>query len=250
MTANDYTLDELMVVTLARRLRDGERVMHGVASVLPATAIQLARLTHAPDLVCINLEGVDPRPQRWTLSTEYFRLAEGAVSVINLPKLFEYAQRGYIDAAFFSGVQMDRVGNVNTSAIGDYDRPKVRLTGGAGQAILCHTVGRIIFWFPQHTRQRFPEKVDFITLPGHHPNVKKRIDKIITNLAVMGFDPATGFMQLESLHPGVSLDEVRDNTGFELIVPPEVPTTEPPTARELEVLRTVVDPLGVRKSGV
>lgn len=250
MYAKDYTVDELMVVTLARRLRDGERVMHGVASMIPVMAIQLAKATHAPNLICINLESVDARPRRYSLTTEYFGLAEGAVKFINLPKLFEYAQRGWIDAAFFSGVQIDKLGNINTSAIGDYERPKVRLTGGAGQAILCHTVKRIIVWLPQHARNRLPEKVDFITLPGHHPNVKKRMDVVVTNLAVLGFDQETGVMKLESLHPGVSLEEVLDNTGFELLRPEKVPTTEPPTVEQIELLRTRIDPQGVRKLGM
>jgi glutaconate CoA-transferase subunit B len=249
--ATDFTPDELIVTTLAHRLRDGERVMHGVASMIPVMAIQLARATHAPGLVCINLEGVDARPTHYTLSTEYFGMAEGAVKLINLPRLFEYAQRGLIDAAFFSGVQIDRLGNLNTSALGnDYDHPKVRLTGGAGQAILCHTVGRIIVWIPRHERRRFPEKVDFVTLPGHHPNVKKRMDQIVTNLAVMDFDAQTGAMRLVSLHPGVTLEEVQDNTGFDLIVPEAVPTTAAPTVEEIALLRTKIDPQAVRKLGM
>lgn len=250
MKTVDYTTDELMVSVLARLLRDGETVMHGVASMIPVMAIQLARATHAPNLICINLEGIDARPSRYGLTTEYFGLAEGAVQWMSLPRLFEYAQRGRIDVAFFSGVQVDRLGNINTSALGDYNRPKVRLTGGAGQAILAHTVNRIIVWIPRHERKRFPEQVDFITFPGYHPNVKKRMDKVVTNKAVLGFDRQTGFMELESVHPGGTLDEVIASTGFELIVPDEVPTTEPPSQEEIELLRTKIDPEGVRKLGM
>lgn len=251
MAETAYTPDELMVTTLAHLLRDGERVMHGVASLIPVMAIQLARATHAPELICINLEGIDARPTRYSLTTEYFGLAERAVKFSNLPRLFEYAQRGLIDAAFFSGAQVDRLGNVNTSVLGDdYDHPKVRLTGGAGQAILCHTVGRIIIWLPRHERRRFPETVDFITLPGHHPNVKKRLDYVVTNLAVSDFEPASGAMRLVSVHPGISVEEVQANTGFDLIVPESVPTTPAPTAEEIALLRTQIDPEGVRKKGM
>ncbi len=246
-----YTPDELMVAILAHLLRDGERVMHGVASLIPVMAIQLARATHAPELTCINLEGIDARPTRYSLTTEYFGLAERVVKFSNLPRLFEYAQRGLIDAAFFSGAQIDRLGNVNTSVLGDdYDYPKVRLTGGAGQAILCHTVGRIIIWLPRHERRRFPPNVDFITLPGHHPNVKKRLDSVVTNLAVMDFEPASGAMRLASVHPGIDVAEVQANTGFDLIVPDSVPTTPAPTAEEITLLRTQIDPEGVRKKGM
>ncbi|NOZ07179.1 MAG: CoA-transferase [Chloroflexi bacterium] len=249
--ATDFTPDELMVSALAHTLRDGERVMHGVASMIPVIAIQLARATHAPGLICVNLEGIDARPSRYALTTEYFALAEGATKTSNLLRLFEYAQRGLIDAAFFSGAQIDRLGNVNTSAIGeDYERPKVRLTGGAGQAILCHTVGRIIIWLPRHERNRLPESVDFITLPGHHPNVKRRMDRVVTNLAVMDFEPQSGAMRLVSIHPGVTIEEIQDNTGFDLILPDTIPTTKPPTGEEITLLRTRVDPQGIRKQGM
>ena len=249
--ATEFTPDELLVSALAHTLRDGERVMHGVASMIPVMAIQLARVTHAPGLICVNLEGIDARPSRYALTTEYFALADGAVKTSNLLRLFEYAQRGLIDAAFFSGVQIDRLGNVNTSAIGkDYEHPKVRLTGGAGQAILCHTVGRIIIWLPRHERSRLPESVDFITLPGHHPNVKKRMDCVVTNLAMMDFEPQSGAMRLVSVHPGVTLEEVQDNTGFDLILPETISVTPAPTSEEVTLLRTQIDPQGVRKQGM
>ena len=248
--AEDYTIDELMVATLARTIRDGDTVMHGVASMIPVMAIRLAKATHAPNMVCINLEGVDFRPHRCYLTTEYFALGEGAVQWMSLPRLFEHAQRGRITLGFFSGVQIDREGNINTSALGEYERPSVRLTGGAGQAILAHTVKRIVMWLPRHERRRLPEKVDFITFPGHHPNVKKRLDRLVTNLAVMGFDKETGYMKLISVHPGVTVEQVQENTGFELIIPPEVPETEPPTVEQIRLLREVIDPEGVRKLGM
>ena len=248
--AEDYTIDELMVATLARTIRDGDTVMHGVASMIPVMAIRLAKATHAPNMVCVNLEGIDFRPRRCYLTTEYFALGEGAVQWMSLPRLFEHAQRGRITLGFFSGVQIDREGNINTSALGDYEHPDVRLTGGAGQAILAHTVKRIVMWLPRHEPRRMPEKVDFITFPGHHPNVKKRLDRVVTNLAVMGFDQETGYMKLISVHPGVTVEQVQANTGFELLIPPEVPQTEPPTVEQIRLLREEIDPEGVRKLGM
>ncbi|MFQ5854831.1 MAG: CoA-transferase subunit beta [Anaerolineae bacterium] len=248
--AEDYTPDELMVATLARTIRDGDTVMHGVASMIPVMAIRLAKATHAPNMVCINLEGIDFRPQRCYLTTEYFALGEGAVQWMSLPRLFEHAQRGRVSLGFFSGVQIDREGNINTSALGDYQHPSVRLTGGAGQAILAHTVGRIVMWLPRHERRRLPEKVDFVTFPGHHPNVKKRLDQVVTNLAVMEFDQETGYMRLVSLHPRVTVEQVQQNTGFELLIPSEVPETEPPTVGQIRLLREKIDPEGVRELGM
>ena len=248
--ADDYTPDELMVVTLARAIRDGDTAMHGVTSMIPVMAIRLAKVTHAPDMVCVNLEGVDFRPKRCYLTTEYFALGEGAVQWLSLPRLFEHAQRGRVSLGFFSGAQIDRQGNINTSALGDYQHPSVRLTGGAGQAILAHTIRRIVMWLPRHERRRMPEKVDFITFPGHHPNVKKRLDRVVTNLAVMGFDRETGFMKLVSLHPGVTMEQVQQNTGFDLSIPPQVAETEPPTTEQIRLLRETIDPEGVRKHGM
>ena len=139
---------------------------------------------------------------------------------------------------------------MNTSAMGVYLHPGIRVPGGAGQSILAHTIRRIVMWMPRHEPRRLPDKVDFITFPGHHPNVKKRLDCVVTNLAVLGFDRETGCVKLTSLHPGVTLEQVRKNTGFELSISKGVPETEPPTAEQIRLLREEIDPEGVRKLGM
>ena len=154
----------MMVVSIARLLRDGETVFHGVASPLPMVAILLAKRLHAPNLVYLNITGsVDPIPDRLPVSTVGPELLRGTRALVTLTDLFDLAARGRLDTAFLSGAQIDGEGRINLSAIGPYERPKVRLPGGAGSAALMPSANRVILWRTRHDRRSFVERLDFVT---------------------------------------------------------------------------------------
>ncbi len=225
----------MMAVAMARLLRDGETVMHGVASPLPMVAILLAKRLHAPNLVYLSIVGgVDPSPSALPVSTVDPALLEGARAQITLTDIFDLAARGRLDTAFLSGAQIDAQGRINLSVIGDFSRPKVRLPGGAGSAALLPTAKRTILWRTRHDRRTFVEQLPFVTAAGN-------VDRVVTPLCL--FRRVNGRLRLESLHPGVSPEEVVAQTGFALEAP-DVPTTPPPTEAELAALRAV-DPNGV-----
>ena len=226
---------DLMAVCLARCLRDGERAFHGVASPLPMVAIMLARRTHAPNLVYLNTGGsVDPAPERLPASTSDPALFQGTPALFDLVDLFDLSARGGLDVVFHSGIQIDRRGRINLSALGDdYRRPKVRLPGGAGSAHLMPTARRVILWRTRHDRQTFVESVSFVTAQG-------KVDRVVTPLCV--FKSVDGLLELESIHPGVTFAEVQAATDWPLREAPETPR---PTAAELEALNKV-DPGRVR----
>jgi glutaconate CoA-transferase subunit B len=223
-----------MVCEMARAIRDGETVFHGIASPMPMAAILLARATHAKTLTYLNLPGgVNPaglKPERYSSITG--NLAEQGNCYFPLADIFDLAMRGGLDTAFFSGVQFDAAGNVNASVIGTYNRPRVRLPGGAGSAVLLPVVKRAILWRTKHDRRTFVQHVDFITARGN-------IDKIITPLAVFVY--REGRLLLERLHPHTSPEEVADNTGFALEpLSAEGPgQTVPPTQAELFMLNRI-----------
>jgi glutaconate CoA-transferase subunit B len=257
--AKDYAIDELMVVALAREMKDGEMMYLGAAIPLGVVATQLARATHAPNLVCIYGIWVDPDP-----FTDYFSVlvdplalkAFKASAFTAMGDLHDLWQRGEIDFGLVRPAQIDQYGNINNSAIGEYSKPKVRFPGGVAIGDVTHLVGRLLAYVPRHEPRVFVEKVDFITGPGNLENgtwrkkmgIKgKGTHKVITDLAVLGFDEKNGRMRLESLHPGISLDEIKKNTGFDLIIPQKVPETEPPTVEQLRLVREKIDPSDARK---
>lgn len=221
----------MLVVSLARMLRDGEVVFHGVASPIPAAAVLLAKKTHAPNLVYLNITGsVDPTPDGLPESTVDPQLLQGTAGFFSLADAFDLAARGRVDTAFLSGVQIDRYGRINMSAIGDYARPKVRLPGGAGSAFLMETAGRVLLWRTRHDRKTFVEQVSFITASG-------RVDRVVTPLCV--FILQGGELKVESIHPWTTPEEIRDNTGFPVQVDESTPFTLPPTSAEREALGQV-----------
>ena len=230
----------------ARRLRGGTSVFAGVG--LPLVAAILARKTHTPRLMIVVEGGIfDPEilPGRLPISTNEMRVAHRATMLTTITDTFLYAQRGFLQYGFIGGAQIDRYGNVNSSIIGPIDSPKVRLpgSGGANDIIsLCREVMVVTV----HEKRRFVEQVDFITSPGflRGDNTRKeaglhfgKVARVITNLAILDFDEQTRAMRLEALHPGVSVEQVQEATGFDLIIPEQVPTTEPPTVEELTLLR-------------
>jgi glutaconate CoA-transferase subunit B len=230
----------MMAVVLSRLLRDGERVFHGVASPLPMVAILLAKATHAPNLVYLNITGsIDPEPAHLPRSTVDPALLDGTSSLITLADAFDLSARGELDTVFLSGVQIDAQGRINMSAIGDYAHPKVRLPGGAGSAFLMSTANRIILWRTRHDTRTFVEDLSFVTGAGN-------VDRVVTPLCVFRRNPESGRLRVESIHPYATADEVAAQTGFPLEME-GVPLTPPPTAEELSALGAV-DPDEIRRT--
>jgi glutaconate CoA-transferase subunit B len=229
----------MMAVAMARLLHSGQTVFHGVASPLPMVATLLARRLHAPELTYLNITGaVDAQPTSLPVSTVDPALLTGTRSLVTLADLFDLSARGRLDVAFLSGVQIDGQGRINMSAIGDWERPTVRLPGGAGSAVLMPTARRVILWRTRHDPRTFVERLDFVTAAGN-------VDRVVTPLGV--FVRRGEWLEVESLHPGVTPETFREATGFAVEVGAETPTTPPPTVDELAALR-MVDPEGIRSS--
>jgi len=244
----EYTQNELMICQAARQLRDGEVVFVGIG--LPNLACNLARRLHAPNLVLIYESGtIGSVPERVPVSIGDPALVTRAQSVCSSFEVFNYyLQAGRIDVGFLQGAQIDRFGNLNTTVIGDYQQPKVRLPGSGGACEIAVHAQRILVIAKQSV-QSFPKKLDFMTSAGHLDGAdgRRRLGvpgrgpvMVITDLAC--YDFPNGEMTLASLHPGVTKDEVRANLGWEPKVSPEIVATRVPTADELELLREELDP--------
>jgi glutaconate CoA-transferase subunit B len=242
------TSEEVMIVAGSRLLLDDRAVFAGVGA--PLIASVLAQRLHAPHLMII-LEGgfVGPRmvPGKLPISTNEMRAAHGAVMHTGISDVFLYGQRGFFDYGFIGAAQIDRFGNVNTSIIGEADRPTVRLTGGGGANDIASSC-REVFVMTRHEPRRFVERVDFVTSPGFLDGAGAREraglllgrpSRVVTDLAVMGFHPETKRMTLSALQPGVDMDDVVRNTGFELEIPTSVTQLEPASELELETLRVL-----------
>jgi glutaconate CoA-transferase, subunit B len=238
--------EDLMIVAGSRLLQNHSVVFAGVGAPLLASA--LAHRMHCPDLTIV-LEGgfIGPRmvPGKLPISTNEMRAAHGSVMLTGIIDTFLYSQRGCYDYGFVGAAQIDRYGNVNTSVIGTMERPKVRLPGSGGANDIVSSC-RELFVITRHEPRRFVERVDFITSPGYLDGgdsreraglVLGRPTWVITDLAVLGFDPETKAMRLEKVQPGVTVEQVRAATGFELVVPEPVSEVEPPTDEELQALR-------------
>jgi glutaconate CoA-transferase subunit B len=221
-----FTVEELMATAMAREIRDQEVVAVGTLSPVPAAGSLLAKMRHAPGAELII----------WMLR-EYWPFTEGA------KEFFDLAQKGKFDLFFLGGAQVDKKGNTNLQVIGDYGKPAVRLPGGAGTGTLYYTIPRVILFKTDHTKQSLVEKVDFVTGAAESPgNVFRRggPTKCITPLAVFHFSRDEGQLVLESIHPGVTVEEVVKKTGFDLNVPEYIPSTPEPEQEELQILRTVI----------
>jgi glutaconate CoA-transferase, subunit B len=222
-----YTTDEMMTVAAARSLRDGASCFVGIG--LPSTAANLARATHAPDLVLVYESGcIGAKPDRLPLSIGDGILAETADSLVSVPEVFNYwLQPGRIDVGFLGAAQLDRHGNINTTVIGDYHDPKVRLPGAGGAPEIATSCREVVIIVRQ-SRRTFAERLDFVTSAGH-PNM------IITDLGVLR--PVDGEFELTQLHPGIPVEQAIEATGWPLRVSPDLKVTEPPTDEELTALR-------------
>ncbi len=232
--SHDYTTDEMMTVVAARQLRDGQVVFVGIG--LPSEAANLARLTHAPNAVLIYESGtIGTRPEVLPLSIGDPELAETADMVVSVPEIFAYwLQSGRIDVGFLSAAQIDSCGNLNSTVIGDYDRPRVRLPGAGGAPEIASAARQVIVTL-RHSARAFVPKVDFCTSTG------TRVSVVITDLGVLKREPSSRELYLVALHPGVDLDQVREQTGWDLKVSDHLTVSEPPSAEELGVLRLLLE---------
>ena len=222
---------DMMVTAIARLMNDGETVFHGVSSPVPMAAVKLAKKLHAPEMVYLNIPGgVDGKPSGMlNTSTAGADLLDRSPAYFPLMEIFDLSMRGRLDVAFLSGVQFDPYGNVNASVIGDYAKPKVRLPGGAGSAVLIPTAKKPIIWRTVHNKRTFVEKCDFNTTRGN-------LYRIVTPLCM--FRMEGGRLVLDAVFPYSSVEEVKANTGFEVICN-NVRIEPEPTSEELRILRTV-----------
>jgi glutaconate CoA-transferase subunit B len=236
--------NELMVCAAARTLRDHQVVFVGIG--LPNQACNLARRLQAPDLVLIYESGaVGAVPDRLPVSIGDPALVTGSLAVVPMTDIFwNLLQGGHIAVGFLQGAEIDRHGNLNTTVIGDYEHPDVRLPGSGGACEIAILAREVVIIMPQ-TKRSFRERVGFVTSPGHLDGGDARArlgypgagpTRVITDLGVYGF--VDGEMTLESVHPGVSVDEVRAATGWELRVSSSLASTPVPTAEELAALRS------------
>jgi glutaconate CoA-transferase subunit B len=236
---------EMMVTAAARELRDGEVVFVGIG--LPNVACNLARATHAPNLVLIYESGaVGAVPERIPVSIGDPALVTGSLMVSSMADVFQLMlQNGRIDVGFLGGAQIDRYGNINTTVIGSYERPTVRLPGSGGAAEIATHAKRTLV-INQLDRRAFPAEVDFVTSPGHSYRGRRRAElglpgagplRVITDRAILDADVDTGELVLSAVYPGATVDDVRSRVGWALRVREPLATVEPPTADELVILR-------------
>ena len=232
--AADYTLNELMCVLAAREIKDGDVVFVGIG--LPNLACNLARATHAPNMTLIYESGaVGAQPERVPPSIGDPALVTGSLMVCSMADVFQsFLQNGKIQIGFLGGAQLDKRGNINTTVVGPYAEPKVRLPGSGGACEIATHAQRVLV-VTKLDKRAFPEKVDFITSPG------KRVSRVITNMGIL--EPgADGELELAFLHPGVTVAQVQENVGWKLRVRSPLPASPLPDAREIELLRTKLDP--------
>jgi len=248
----EYSLRKLQACAAARMLDDGKSVFVGTG--LPMIAAMLAQRTHAPGLLIIfEAGGIGPRPPVLPISVGDSRTFFQAVAASSMHDTMSASQAGHLDYGFLGAAQLDVYGNINTTVIGEWEKPRTRLPGSGGAndvGSFCH---RTIIIMQQDVR-RFVQKLDFLTTPGYldGPGARERAGlpaasgpyRVITQLGVYGFHGESRRLQLLSVHPGVTADDIAENSSFEILVSEPVATTATPTAEELRLLREI-DPLGI-----
>ncbi len=250
--AKNYTPTELLACVAAKMLEDKKSVFVGTG--LPMIASMLAQRTHAPNLLIVfEAGGIGPQMPVLPISVGDSRTFHRAVAASSMHDSMSISQAGYLDYGFLGAAQIDMYGNINTTVIGDWERPKVRLPGSGGANDVGSLCQRTIIIMRQDKR-RFVEKVDFITTPGYldGPGARERAGlpegtgpyRVITQLGVYGFDEETKRMKLLAVHPGVTIEDIKANSSFEIIIPEKVETTQPPTEEELRILHEI-DPTGM-----
>lgn len=245
MNATAWSSDEMMTIAAARMLRNGAVCFVGIG--LPSTAANLARLTHAPEVVLIYESGpIGAKPPVLPLSIGDSYLAETADTVVSTPEIFRYwLQGGKIDVGFLGAAQIDRFANINTTVIGDYAHPKVRLPGAGGAPEISSSAKEVLLIVRQ-TRQTFVEKLDFLTSVGFLTGGDSRQraglrgggpSAVITDLCILRPDPTDRDLQVVSLHPGITREQVLENTGWPIRFSEGCSETPAPDSLELEILR-------------
>ncbi|MEP9366342.1 CoA-transferase [Xanthobacter sp. VNH20] len=247
--AHRYTATEILAILSARQLKDGQVVFAGVG--IPLLAATLAQRLRCPGLTILfegGVVGAFVEPGKLPPSTNDQRCTKRANMVLGSTDVLLLLQRGYVDIGFMGGAQIDQFGNLNSSFIGDPEHPKTRLPGTGGGNDISSLTNMIVAM--KHEKRRFVEHVDFITSPGFIRGGTSRAEsglpaggmfRVITELAVFGFDDAERRMKVLALNPGVTREEVQDNTGFDLVFDAQTAVTEPPTEHELSTLR-MLDP--------
>lgn len=253
MTDIHYSSSELMIINAARMLKDTDVVFVGVGQ--PNLACNLAKRTHAPNLIMIYEAGIiGAEPKRLPLSIGDPTLVSGALSVVSMYDIFtNYLQRGNVDVGFLGGAQIDKHGNINATMIGtDYPHPKVRLPGSGGSQEIAAWANRCYIMNP-HQKRRFPEKVDFMTSAGYIDGTGSREKAglrgkgpvaVVTDIGILEPDD-NGELVLTAIHPGKSPQDAIENTGWDLKVSARLAITEPLTELELKILHEELDPIGI-----
>jgi glutaconate CoA-transferase subunit B len=247
---SEYNPIELMICCAARALEDGCSVAVGTG--IPCAAAMLAQKTHAPNLVIMfEAGGLAPLLPTMPISVGDSRTYHRGLMASSMAEIMQTAQRGLVDYTFLGGAQIDPYGNLNSTVAGDYQKPQVRFPGSGGANDLASLCWRTMVVTQQNAR-RFVEKLDFLTTPGFlsGPGAREKAGlppgcgphRVITDLAVMGYSKTTCRMQVLSLHPNVTRDQVQEATGFQLEWADEVGQTPPPTTEQLRILREEVDP--------
>ena len=241
----NYTSNEIMTIAAARALRNNDVCFVGIG--MPSAASNLARLTHAPDITLIYESGtIATRPDVLPLSIGDGELCETALTTTPVVEMFRYwLQAGRMTVGFLGGAQIDRFANLNTTVVGSYDKPKVRLPGGGGAPEIASACGEIFIIMAQ-SKRAFADKLDFVTSMGHGEGGDHRArlglktkgpTKLITDLCVFEPDPVTKEMIVSSIHPGVTRDQIAASTGWTVRFAANIAETPPPGSRELQVLR-------------
>jgi glutaconate CoA-transferase subunit B len=242
---SDYTPNEMMTIAAARALRNEDVCFVGIG--MPSAASNLARLTHAPDITLIYESGtLATKPSVLPLSIGDGELCETALTTVSVPEMFRYwLQGGRITVGFLGGAQIDKFANLNTTVVGPYAKPKVRLPGGGGAPEISTSSGEIFIIMNQGKRS-FVDKLDFVTSLGHGEGGDHRArlgvttkgpTKLVTDLAIFEPEPLSKEMIVTSIHPGITREQIQENTGWPARYADNVTETPAPTARELEVLR-------------
>jgi glutaconate CoA-transferase subunit B len=247
----DYSGTELLICLVARLMEN--RKMAFIGTGVPMLAAALAKKHHAPGLMAVfEFGGTDPALDVLPLNVGAQQTFQRSISAVSLAEVMEAAQRGFLEYGFVGAAQIDPFGNLNTTVIGEHSRPKVRLPGSGGGCDIGALCWKTIALVPNHNVQKFVERLDFMTTAGYldGPGARERAGlprgsgpyRVVSNLAVLDYDEKSRRMRLRSLNPGVTIEEVRQSTGFGLVIPDRVDDNEPPTAEELRILRKEVDP--------
>lgn len=244
--------DEYMAVAASLEIADGEVAFIGTG--LPMVAAYLAKATHAPSVTLVFESGiVDPQPIELATGVGDYRLVHGASKLSGMWYALSLLAQGKVDIGFLGTAEIDAYGNLNSTVIGEYRRPAVRLPGSGGANDMASMARRVVI-ICRHDKRRLTERLSYCTTPGYldGPGGRERAGlpgggpvRVITDLAILGFDTATRRMRVEMLYPGSSLDEVRDNTGFAIDAAATMPSAPLPSAVQLRLLRTVIDPVGI-----